>query len=75
MCSLYHLELALTLAAHSLDDRVRDVRHSLCPVLPDMDDERLDIVVRAHCPAEELREVARADELPERLARASDGER
>ena len=72
---LRRVELVLSLEAHSLDDRVRDIldRHLL--VLADRENERLNVVVIAQLPDEELREVARVDELPERLARAPDDER
>ena len=72
---LRRVELVLSLEAHSLDDRVRDIldRHLL--VLADRENERLNVVVVAQLPDEELREVARVNELPERLARAPDDER
>ena len=65
---LRHRQVILTLEAHSLDDRVRDIldRHLL--VLADRENERLDVVVVAQLPDEELREVARVDELAEGLA-------
>ena len=59
----------LTLEAHSLDDRVRDILDA------DREDERLDGVLLAPYQREELREVARVHRLPQSLRRAPDDER
>ena len=72
---LGRVEAVLAREAHGLDDRVRGLldRHLL--VLPHGEDERLDRVVVAQHPHEELREVARIDELPQRLPGAPNDER
>ena len=68
------VERILAREAHRLHDRVRNLldRHLL--VLADGEDDRVDVVVVVQHPHEELPEVARVDELPQRLARAPHNE-
>ncbi len=65
---LRRVEAVLAREAHRADDRIRGLPDAHLLVLADGEDERLDVVVLAQHPDEELREVARVDELPQGLA-------
>ena len=71
---LGRVEAVLAREADRLDDRVRNLLDRYLFVLAHGEDEWLDRVVVAQHPHEELREVARIDKLPQRLAGAPDDE-